>query len=47
MEKRRLDFDNGTYIDGKKRLVSIVKNGTLICSQNPYSGSFKNVKNNK
>ncbi len=46
MIKRKMSFDNGTYIDGKKRIVYLVdtNNDTVLYSQDPYKGKSKNNK---
>lgn len=42
---RKMTFDNGTYCDGKKRLVTIVTRDGFTCTQNPYGS--KRIKNAK
>lgn len=45
MQTRNRKFDNGLYIDGKRRIVTIIDaNGNVIGSQNPYSKKQKNCK---
>ncbi len=43
---RKMNFDNGTYCDGKKRIVTIVTRKGYSVTQNPYgSKRLKNTKN--
>ena len=42
---RRMNFDNGLYCDGKKRLVTIVTRTGHSVTQNPYGR--KRLKNTK
>ncbi len=47
MANRKMSFDNGVYVDGKKRIVNLVdasNDGAILYSQNPYKGKQKNNK---
>ncbi len=45
MAERKMSFDNGVYVDGKKRIVTLVDaSDKVLYSQNPYKGKQKNNK---
>ncbi len=46
MANRKIVFDNGTYVDGKKRIVYLIDStkDEVVCCQNPYKGKMKNNK---